>query len=1313
MAGAAAAAGGLGSTYIGDGINFATGNGYFSETDYTTEGPLPLVLARHYNSITGSWRMSYSRSITYAALTEAIVTRDNGQELIFTRGYGQTEWTPPAFSSYRLHLEYGGSIATLTTDDDETEVYRDGRLISYSDRAGLTLTFAYDGQNRLTTITDPFGRTLTYFYNDAFHPISGARAPDGSVYTYGYEALAQFFTSVTYPSGAQRRYLYENWNGPFPFCYTITGVVDENGSRYASYSYDYGTGRVTSTKHAGGAESYSVEYAGLDWNDPNRTSITTPLGASKKFEVTGFAGLAKHLGEWRACSSCSPNGDNGQSDANTYDNHANLKSHTDFNGNRTTYEYDEARNLPKLQTLAAGTPLARTITTRWHPNFRLPEEIKEDAPGTSNDRTSSFTYDAKGNLKTSKVAVGSSTSTRSYTYDVTGRFLTEETDPRGFKTRYAYDMTTGNLTSVTNALGHVSQYLNYDANGRPHKIKDPNNVETTLTYDFRGQITSRVTLGQTTRYTYDKAGQLTKVEEPSGAATSYDYDDAHRLTTVTDRFGNRTVYTLDAAGNRTKEEVFAAGSTVAARTHRRVYDGFGRLRQDIDASGHVSTVTYDANDNIVGKTDPYNYKTSFAYDELNRLEEKTEPQGSARTRYGYDVLGRLASVTDPRNLVTSYTNNWLDHPDKITSPDTGVTVKTYDAAGNVKTSKDARGQTTTYEYDALNRQVKATHADGSVIIFGYDQGANGKGHRTSMSDPTGTTSWTYDGHGHVIGRTQTVGAVTLTTSWTYDATTGRLTGMTYPSGYKILYTYDAGARVTRISLQAPGQATATAFIDQIAYSPFGPVASWRQAASNSFYGRSFDRDGRISGITPSIGYALAYAYDNVGRLKTITQNGATQTFSYDRNGRLTSYQNGAATISYGYDLSGNRTSDNAYNYTISPTSNRIANRTPKGSTTAQTLFYDAAGGMENNGQFQLRYDERNRLDRVIVGGLTTSYGVNGLGERTTKDGRPTFGVFEHVYDLSGQLLGIYKSGALDEEIVWLGALPVGTIQGGAAYSIAPDHLGAPYKIVNSANAQVWFWDHDPFGNGAPTAAAGFWHRLRFPGQVYDSESKLHSNGQRDYDPRLGRYLESDPIGLDGGINSYAYANNNPVNSVDPTGTITPDFWWDAFNLGLGVSSFVDNYGKGNYLAAGFDGLGLGVDLVAAVVPVVPGGAATAIAASRAAAEIATPQQFAHGSFSIRDWSGYPAGLPKPEGPFRLLEGQEYAAARGAANQANRALHAADSTLNGLQIHEIQPVKFGGSPTDPLNKVPLTPADHASATTWWNRLQRDLQSDVTW
>ena len=101
--------------------------------------------------------------------------------------------------------------------------------------------------------------------------------------------------------------------------------------------------------------------------------------------------------------------------------------------------------------------------------------------------------------------------------------------------------------------------------------------------------------------------------------------------------------------------------------------------------------------------------------------------------------------------------------------------------------------------------------------------------------------------------------------------------------------------------------------------------------------------------------------------------------------------------------------------------------------------------------------------------------------------------------------------------------------------------------------------------------------------------------------------------------------------------------------------------------------------------------------------------FHNGMFSVLDWRGYPAGLPKPSGPFVLLEGAEYETARKAANSANRAMHRADDSLKGLQIHEVHPVKFGGSPTDPLNKVPLTPQDHSPYTVWWNSLMRYIQT----
>jgi RHS repeat-associated protein len=98
-----------------------------------------------------------------------------------------------------------------------------------------------------------------------------------------------------------------------------------------------------------------------------------------------------------------------------------------------------------------------------------------------------------------------------------------------------------------------------------------------------------------------------------------------------------------------------------------------------------------------------------------------------------------------------------------------------------------------------------------------------------------------------------------------------------------------------------------------------------------------------------------------------------------------------------------------------------------------------------------------------------------------------------------------------------------------------------------------------------------------------------------------------------------------------------------------------------------------------------------------------------GSFSLTKlgWAGYPQGVPKPTGTFRILTGKEYEAARIAANRANRAIHAADPSTAGLQIHEIKPVKFGGSPTNPANKIPVAPAIHSTITNWWNRLARAL------
>src|SRR6185369_13629656 len=120
------------------------------------------------------------------------------------------------------------------------------------------------------------------------------------------------------------------------------------------------------------------------------------------------------------------------------------------------------------------------------------------------------------------------------------------------------------------------------------------------------------------------------------------------------------------------------------------------------------------------------------------------------------------------------------------------------------------------------------------------------------------------------------------------------------------------------------------------------------------------------------------------------------------------------------------------------------------------------------------------------------------------------------------------------------AVTVGAAPGAAkAYFIHTDQLNTPRAITNDSGNLVWQWDSDPFGKDAPNeqpaGQTAFTFNQRFPGQQFDRETNLHYNYQRDYDPQLGRYVQSDPIGLNGGINTYGYASGNPMSRTDPLG----------------------------------------------------------------------------------------------------------------------------------------------------------------------------------
>jgi RHS repeat-associated protein len=246
-----------------------------------------------------------------------------------------------------------------------------------------------------------------------------------------------------------------------------------------------------------------------------------------------------------------------------------------------------------------------------------------------------------------------------------------------------------------------------------------------------------------------------------------------------------------------------------------------------------------------------------------------------------------------------------------------------------------------------------------------------------------------------------------------------------------------------------------------------------------------------------------------------------------------------------YDANGNRltqSGSNAGSYTIAGSSNQISSST---GAVAGTFTYDAAGHTASIAGVPLSYNQRGRLTSLNVNNVQIGYLYNALGQMIGKSVGSASTIL--VYDEAGHILGEYSpTSGLIQETVWLGDTPVATIQptpGGSGlsiYYVHTDYLNTPRIITRpSDNTVMWAWTVDPFGTTAavqnPEGAGNFVYNLRFPGQYYQVETGSFQNYYRDYFPSIGRYLESDPIGLKGGLNTYAYTRGNPINRSDRLG----------------------------------------------------------------------------------------------------------------------------------------------------------------------------------
>ncbi|WP_188567229.1 RHS repeat protein [Undibacterium terreum] len=473
-------------------------------------------------------------------------------------------------------------------------------LLCVTDSWGRQVQFEYDAKSRIAKFYDPANLVYSYEYDGAS---GGCTTPDAN----NRACAANNLTRITYPDGKTKTYHYNEaaqinggtacantvqiGNGFGSLLNSLTGITDENGVRYASWTYDC-QGLATSSQHAGGVEKVSLAYGTVDSSGKSINTITHYLGTPSNPQTTTRSynyqlvlGVAKNAGIDQPCVECGP------AKARTYDGNGNVTSSTDWNGIVTTYGYDLGRNLETSRVEASGTPQARTVMTSWYTTYRLPLSISEpllrttytyDVSGNVLTKTEQATTDANGAAGFGATLTGSPR-TWTYTYNNLGQVLTV-TGPRTDVTdvtTYTYDGS-GNLSTVTNALGHVTSLTNYDANGRVGHITEPNGATTDLAYSPRGWLTSRVvTSGNTvesTNYDYDGVGQIKLVTLPDRSSVSYVYDDAHRLTQVSDSLGNSIIYTLDLRGNRTQEQIKDPNGNLA-RQISRVYDNLNRLQQ--------------------------------------------------------------------------------------------------------------------------------------------------------------------------------------------------------------------------------------------------------------------------------------------------------------------------------------------------------------------------------------------------------------------------------------------------------------------------------------------------------------------------------------------------------------------------------------------------------------------------------------------------------------------------------------------------------------------------------------------------------------
>ncbi|MEE9624126.1 restriction endonuclease fold toxin, partial [Escherichia coli] len=801
---------------------------------------------------------------------------------------------------------------------------------------------------------------------------------------------------------------------------------------------------------------------------------------------------------------------------------------------------------------------------------------------TDGKGTHRYYYDPDGNILREEAPDGSTTT---YEWDEFHHLLARHS-PAGRVEKFEYNAAHGQLSRYTAADGAEWQYR-YDERGLLSNITDPAGQTWTQQCDERGLPVSLVSpQGEETRLAYTPQGLLSGIFRQDERRLGIEYDHHNRPETLTDVMGRE--HHTEYSGHDLPVKMRGPGGQSVRlqwQQHHKLsgieragtgaegfrYDRHGNLLAYTDGNGVVWTMEYGPFDLPVARTDGEGHRWQYRYDkDTLQLTEVINPQGESY-RYILDNCGRVTEERDWGGVVWRYR---------------------YDADGLCTARVNGLEETILYSRDAAGRLAEVITPEGKTQ-YAYDK----SGRLTGIFSPDGTSQRTgYDERGRVNVTTQ--GRRAIEYHYPDEHTVIRCIlppedeRDRHPdeSLLKTTYRYNAAGELTEVIL--PGDETLTFSRDEAGREVFrhsnrgfACEQGWN-AASQLVTQRAgfFPEEATWGGLLPSL--VREYRYDSAGNVSAVTSREdygreTRREYRLDRNGQVTAVTAsgtglgyGEGDESYGYDSCGYLKAQSAGRHRISEETDQYAGGHRLKQAGNTQYDYDAAGRMVSRTKHRdgyrpeterFRWDSRDQLTGYCSAqGELWEYRHDASGRRTEKRCDRKKIRFTYLWD--GDSIAEIREYRDDKlysvrHLVFNGFELISQQFSRVRQphpSVAPqwvtrtnyavsDLTGRPLMLFNSEGKTVWrpgqtsLWglalslpadtDYpDPRGELDPEAAPG----LLYAGQWQDAESGLCYNRFRYYEPETGMYLVSDPLGLQGGEQTYRYVPN-PLGYIDPLG----------------------------------------------------------------------------------------------------------------------------------------------------------------------------------